>query len=115
MNEQTTKLIEQLAAKLGTTAEYLWTVLIAQARIEAIECAIVSLIFLILTLVSGLTFFYCRKKYLQDDEDGYMAGQIFSSVIGVFCVIPAIMYGVGIVTPMMNPEYWALKQILNQI
>lgn len=36
MNEQTTKLIEQLAKELGTTAEYLWTVLLKQSPIADI-------------------------------------------------------------------------------
>lgn len=38
MNEQTEKLLREIAAKIGTTGEHLWGVLIQQAYIRAWEC-----------------------------------------------------------------------------
>ena len=43
MNEATAKLIEELAAKLGTTAEHLWGVLVRQAPISATVSAALTL------------------------------------------------------------------------
>lgn len=50
MNEQTVKLVEQLAQKLGTTTEYLWNVLIKQAPISAA----IDMIYCLLTPFSVL-------------------------------------------------------------
>jgi hypothetical protein len=35
-----TKLLEQLAEKLGTTVEHLWKVLLQQAEVEKILCSV---------------------------------------------------------------------------
>ena len=68
MNENTSKLIEQLAQQLGTTSKYLWSVLLKQAPISAT----VNLIQIILILLFGL-FLYKTHKWLiaKKDYNGY--------------------------------------------
>ena len=68
MNEQTTKLIEQLAQKLGTTTEYLWSVLLKQAPIDAT----VTLFQTLCVMLFGLALWKIHKHLLKkESEDKY--------------------------------------------
>ena len=53
MNEKTEQLLQSLADKLGTTTEYLWTILVNQAKFDVI----VSLI-----QMAFMAAFYCNRK-----------------------------------------------------
>ena len=120
MNEQTTKLIEQLAQQLGTTTQYLWAVLIKQAPIDSA----VTLLQFILIGVFGYTIFAIHKKlsltkeYGEYTRTGYSHYEELASIpmffamiifaIVVLCAffsIPEVFYG------FFNPEYWALQQV----
>lgn len=117
MNEQTAKLMQQLAEKLGTTAEMLWAALLRQARIEA-WCDIAIEVVLIGTT---LGFAFSARKLWErqkDDDSGDWEQGAF-----LVCVFATIGFGsVALVTLMAdfseilsgfeNPQYWALKQII---
>ena len=60
MKNETRELIEQLAVKLGTTTEYLWSVIIKQAPIYAIS----SIIELLIIIIMGILLFKIHKKML---------------------------------------------------
>lgn len=121
MKNQTTELLEKLAVQLGTTAEYLWSVLIVQARISAIT----DLIFLILAIVSGY-FLYRTHLYLSKEtedmyslyerkEEAVMLPMFFGVIIWtVFFLVMFFSIG-NIINGLFNPEYWALNKILNSI
>jgi len=47
MNDQTTKLLTDLSNKLGTTAEYLWGVLVRQAYVDGVISIIQNLLIVI--------------------------------------------------------------------
>lgn len=71
MNEETSKLIRELADKLGTTAEHLWSVLVKQAPISsATDC--VGLI--VLWIIMGLSF--CKLKKLVAEDIDWTPGLI---------------------------------------
>jgi ABC-type multidrug transport system permease subunit len=118
MNEQTTKLIEQLAQKLGTTAEYLWTVLIKQAPISAATDAL----YFILVIIGGIIL-YRVHKYLgketdgnnsiyYDQEENVIIPMGIAAIIWAICFI-ACFFSIGnIINGFFNPEYWALKEVL---
>lgn len=117
MNEQTAKLIEQLAAKLGTTAEHLWGVLVRQAPISAITDILTSMLIVFL-IWKSLGFVQRKTRDTNDapadwDEEGAFAAWVIwgiAALIGTLCVLCDINY---IVAGFANPEYWALKQILH--
>lgn len=121
MNEETSKLLQQLASKLGTTTEYLWGVLLKQAPIDAT-------IQLIQTCICLLGFFVLYKIHLQllkpnksgrnnayDDSDAY--GFIMMASFIVLCCILVILFcSIGdIVSGYFNPEYWALDKIIGEV
>ena len=123
MNEQTTKLIEQLAQKLGTTTEFIWEVLIKQAYISAIT----DIIYIVLIIIVGILIFkkhYKFSKIYKDDfgttseYDESESKIIFMIAIGMLWLIAALytFFSIGnIIEGFANPEYWALKQILDAI
>ena len=59
MNEETLQAVTALAQKLGTTSEYLWSVLIQQAYLEA-GLSLVNII-----VWGMITFFVVKIVYLK--------------------------------------------------
>lgn len=120
MNEQTTRLIEQLAQKLGTTAEYLWAVLLKQAPISAAT----DLFYLLMSIIGGIILIkihksLCKKKgeydtSIYEEHDGWLVPvMIISVIIWAVLFIASISSIGGIVNGFFNPEYWALNKVLS--
>lgn len=121
MNEQTTKLLQQLADKLDTTADQLWQVLIEQASYHSI---ILSINF-IAVLITGYILYRIHLKLMSKIQTGefsetyydkYRETVGFPMVIGftawvVWFVISITTVG-DIFTGFVHPEYWALEEIL---
>jgi hypothetical protein len=137
------ELVEQLAIKLGVAAEYLWAVLIKQQYADGIV-AIVLAVFLFVVLVVIMTvapklYVKYSNEYEQLREDrikngtGYLGSHITSSVredhcnnmadtiqtwsiaIGIAAFILIMIFTVCGVKQIINPEYYALKEVLNAI
>lgn len=122
MNDKTLEALAVLAAKLGTTAEYLWGVLLKQAPIQAVSDIVVCVAWIV---GAALTWgFVKRKTTLPVDTDYQPPRPEWQSDAAVGCgwglaigvaLVAALVVGVnlpGIVTALLNPEYWALRQIL---
>lgn len=109
MDEHVAKLIEALATKLGTTAEYLWGVLVKQATIQAAAEATL----LICSVAATVWLIYLFKKNSKEWEEDTMT---FVAVLAIFMtLLSVIMFfflAPTIITAIFNPEYWALKQVL---
>lgn len=123
MNKEFTEFLEKLAAKLGTTAEYLWKVLIIQAKVSAIK----SLIFIVTVYIIGLVLAKFHIKYLKkisdnkyDDRNTYESSEVTSVVMCILFVgwvvlfIGHIFSYSNMINGFFNPEYWALNKILDQ-
>lgn len=119
MNEQTIKLIEQLARKLGTTSEYLWAVLIKQAPISALT----DLLYFILVIIGGIILWKIHKYLSKDrgedknsiyyDEENIVIIPMFIVSIVWAIIFIACFFSIGdIINGFFNPEYWALKEVL---
>lgn len=124
MNEQTTQLIEKLAEQLGTTSEYLWGVLISQAPISALK----SLILIGLTIVFTFMVWKIHKGFMRNTDDEHINYTYYDEyepvahiLVGGLGVFALIMFGLSIeaggnaITALLNPEYWALQQILESV
>lgn len=111
MNEGTQQLIRELAEKFGTTAEHLWGVLIRQAPISGVIGLALD------ALLLWLVYFAWKNlgniKFDKWDED-FGKGMLYS---GLIVASALVLIGVAVYFPVqlsgiINPEYWALKQIL---
>ena len=116
MTEDTARLLDNLATKLGTTSEYLWTVLLKQAPVAAgiglMEVAIFAAI--IVAYIKTIPWLLKGAKDNRYDvawDIGLAVGAV-ASIILVFAII--INLGAA-ATAILNPEYWALDKILGTI
>jgi hypothetical protein len=121
MNDQTIKLLRDLADKLGTTSEHLWGVLVRQAPISAITSLIL--------FVGFCGFLVWSFGFIKNKTTDQIVGEQRtraewdSEGVGIPAwIIWGLMFvlGVGFSFPicydaicaLFNPEYWALKQII---
>ena len=123
MNQEAEQLLRELADKFETTTEHLWEVMIQQASITATMNAIMALfltgvIVIICCFVkakttpkpNSLDFSQPHKGDWEDDKAfviWYILILVTITLTGV--VISLILTAV---TASLNPEYWALQQIL---
>jgi len=115
MNKETTKLLEALSQKLGTTTEYLWKALVAQAPVNSINNIIESLVWIILGF--GLYKLHRRFVKLEVYDDPDIIGPVML-VLGIVWVVGTMVIVGSIgetITGFVNPEYWALKEILDSV
>lgn len=124
MKEQELKLIEQLAEKLGTTADYLWGILVKQAPIQSM----IMLFQYILIAIFGYVLFKIhkylsiKKDYNGYNESGYAHYKepVILSMIGGFTffiilVVCAFFSLDEFFNGFFNPEYWALSKVLKEL
>ena len=90
-------LLEQLAAKLGTTVEKLWPVLVRQATVEAKT----NLIWIVvLCVVSYVVFSFATEGYRW---------------LTLAPILVLVLYVEDTVQRFANPQYFAVKEILDAI
>ena len=109
-----TQLLEQLAIKLEVTVEYLWAVLLKQAMISGL----MSAFFLLFIGITGFILYRIVKSYdkLNDSGEflwviGFPAGVICWSI----CLLIGLFEVSNMVTAFVNPEFWALDEILGNL
>lgn len=108
MNEKILKALTALAEKLGTTAEYLWGVLVKQAPINGVIDLLV-----ITGWITG--FFICLKIIRKNkvESEGLMLIAYVSTIV---FAIGSVGFTTFLMSDMLsaffNPEYWALHKIL---
>lgn len=105
--------LEALAAELGVTVEYLWAVLLKQAPISAA----IDLAFVCFIVACCVAVFRCRKRIIDACDDN--AGLAFLStggivVLGILAIGSAFV-AANLLTPLLHPEYWALKEVLSAV
>lgn len=137
------EMLEQLAIKLGVAVEYLWTTLVKQQYVEGVTDIILS-VFGIIVIVLLVIFApkitksaSAKHKELANDrrkngtgyngsysesnfeEDHYrnlsQSVPIVSIVIGCIVLVLTAMFLVFGVQQLLNPDYFALKEVLNTI
>ena len=122
MNQQTEQLLRELAVRFETTTEHLWEVMIQQASITATMNAITAFF---LTGATIITWCFVKAKTTPKpnslipslpheaewDEEAAVVWPllIIATIVVTGVVISLILTSV---TASLNPEYWALQQIL---
>lgn len=119
MNEQTANLIKELAIKLGTTTEYLWTVLMQQAFVSSIIDCIFYIMYFVFMYYMFKGYKYMLGKNegspytrFENMEEGQGILVIFLICISIAFTIAFILTVSSTITGFINPEYWALEKIL---
>ena len=123
MNDKTVILIEKLAAKLGTTAEHLYGVLLHQAPISGTVDLFIAVVMIVVGVIAVRfakdkttdKIVEGRHIYAKWSVDG--AGLAWTAItfyliVSTFFVIGSVQ---GIVAAFLNPEYWALSHILGKL
>lgn len=120
MDKDTTELLKQLAAQLGTTTEYLWRVLVNQAHIDAIITIIQSIFLLTISII----ILKLHLKFIKKDASGrtsYYNSEALTvamsmvAIVGVVFIFVVVLNIDEIINGFFNPEYWALEHILNKV
>lgn len=116
LTEELLKRLDLLAAKLGTTAQYLWGVYVKQAQVEVVCSLITILICLLVCAGVAVALFKLRAlpwtdSYGEPTVAGVLRGLLGGSIAAVaFTIIVCTVSGLP--TLLLNPEYWALQQIV---
>lgn len=115
MNQEMIELLRVLADKFGTTTDHLWGVLLNQAFLSGVS----NMAFLAVILISSVWWvrFALAKIKEEGKENGYYSSSdVWPPVILLIaaCGTASTILVYEIVTAFLNPEYWALKQILQR-
>ena len=111
MTDEILKRLDLLAAKLSTTVDHLWGVLLFQARIEAISDGLA----LVVTLFAAYWVYrwgrWVAKNENQVDDLVWFPIGVLSVALGVI-VFAELAY---LPTELFNPQYFALHRILESL
>lgn len=127
-NDAIAKVIQQLSDKLGVTAQYLWGILLHQARVELIS----DCIFILFTILGCYLWikwaihisatitkvkqdkYYYDLSYWLDESIPRAVAFIVSGLAALLCTCIAIgTICIDMPTLIFNPAYWALKQLIH--
>jgi hypothetical protein len=118
MNEHAAALLHNLAAKLGTTSEYLWAVLVKQAPISSFitlgEYALVAVLFATLYRFRLQIGGFMRDWFAEEEVSAFFASAIAGLTLAVLLIACLLSFS-SMLTGFLNPEYWALKEVLSAV
>jgi uncharacterized membrane protein YraQ (UPF0718 family) len=130
MNQELSKEVltrlDAIAAKLGVAAGEVWRILLKQAFVESVVQVVVGVL-LAITAAIVVKWFYSRvladqafnanikEEHSYDyyrakrDPAGWVTGMVLCSIAGLVAIGVAISGILGV----MNPEYYALRELLS--
>lgn len=111
--------IDKLAAKLGVMTEHVYGVLVKQAFANGVTDAIIGGVFLMIAVIAGVII---TKVTVKSYEKSHCSWDYewFPVVLAV-CFLVVTPGGFGIyaisegIKALINPEYYAIKEILDTI
>ena len=124
MNEETRKEVFQrldaLAQKLNVTGEHLWDVLVAQAEIVLYEHLMwlglgILLLAISMTTATKIHRYLTGQARSYDGYEGWWGLQLMPFAVFLLGITMTIHNVGAILTPLLNPEYWALLQVMRII
>ncbi|ATH93343.1 hypothetical protein ACH95_00840 [Bacillus glycinifermentans] len=111
--------IDKLAAKLGVAAEHVYGVLVKQAFATGVTDSIIGFVFLMIAVIAGviitkMTIKMYGERHCNWDYEWFFVALTF----GLSVVLPG-GFGIYAITEgikgLINPEYYAIKEILDTI
>ncbi|MCY9274563.1 hypothetical protein [Bacillus haynesii] len=111
--------IDKLAAKLGVAAEHVYGVLVKQAFANGVTDSIIGAVFLMIAVVAGVIITKVTLKSYEERHCDWDCEWFFVVLaVGLLVILPG---GIGIyviaegLKALINPEYYAIKEILDTI
>ena len=116
MNTESLALIDKLADKLGTTAEAIMQIILAQAQVVIIHQGLWLGICVLILMAMAYGLYKMHKFQAGDgDTDIFMVIYAIASIIALFFILSMYESVNIIITAYYNPEYWALADILSKL
>lgn len=117
--DKLTELLTVLAEKLGTTSEYLFSVLIKQSQVVFFHDIIWIFILMLLIIAYFIYTQYCYKNWKRLYDNDLEFGNAVALLLGGITVIVLIV-ALGrvineMITIQMNPDFWALDYIMQML
>ena len=104
--ENVGQILDALGVRFGATGAHLWTILQRQAYVEGV----IALLAIGLGSIMFAAFSWTTRK--ARDDYNYEPVMVGIGISGVIVVICAVIQTFGAISAMMNPEYYALQQVL---
>lgn len=130
MDKETLDLLQQFAAKLGTTADHIWAILVRQAYVE-FWADMVPYAIWVAWLVTVYKYLPRLLRWLDErvkagkEKDRFYsldgkefaaaAAAIIAVVLSIAFTVIAVCNIPSEIVKVLNPEYWALQQILQAV
>ncbi|MCD2370933.1 hypothetical protein LQ247_20175 [Bacillus sp. BS3(2021)] len=111
--------IDKLAAKLGVAADHVYGVLVKQAFASGVTDLIIGFVFLMIAVIAGViitkvTIKIYGERYCNWDCEWFFVVLAVSLLV----ILPGV-FGIYAITEgikaLINPEYYAIKEILDTI
>jgi hypothetical protein len=116
-------LLTSLAEKFGTTVEHLWSVLVKQAAIYATANIALTLVSVIVWVCMFVLVQRKTRAPKETKENPYPVPEWTHEGAAIAWLVVAVATALAIfqvyhtieivITATMNPEYWALQQVLS--
>lgn len=113
--------VTDLAKALEVPATHVYEILVKQAFIIAVSKASIILFILIVLFTIAIRFGLIAEKYndeessLKGDPEGFHVGMTISLILAAFTLIWLVIDGGSIIAGIFNPEYVAIKEIVNMV
>lgn len=107
--------IDKLAAKLGVAAEHVYGVLVKQAVVEGATKLGVAFIFALVAVVISIIIVRVLKRTDNKVTNEIFDGIVWGIIIGVVLLVLSIIIASSGIKAVLNPEYYAIKEILDTI
>ena len=108
------KVIDELGRRIGPTGQYVWRLLVHQKQLEGWTFGIASLLGL---LAWAVFVVICIKMYRRPKKDIYDTpeGWLYTAAMSSIFAVPVLIVLVFSVLTILNPEYYALTDLLKTI
>lgn len=111
MEKEIAPMLKEIADQMGVAVPYLWDALISQASVYGVFTLLVSTMPFFLSGVAIWVFY----RFYKENNDALSFLILIGAgtfVLFAFCGMWLVYDGV---TALYNPEYWALKKILELV
>jgi hypothetical protein len=127
MADQINSVIDKLAEKLGMATNAIYPYLVKQAAVNGITDIVLCIVAVLFTIgfifgvkkayftkdKDGKTWYY--SKYEDDEEFGIILITIILAILQVILLFCLVGWICDAITAFMNPEYYALRDLLNML